>query len=67
MKVVFKPAKWPENLKAARAGKVMMWRLGTTATASDGQQVLQRLFGPEKGQPTSRASSSRPSTRCSTA
>jgi ABC-type transport system substrate-binding protein len=50
IKVVFKPAKWPENLKAARAGKVMMWRLGTTATASDGQQVLQRLFGPEKGQ-----------------
>ena len=50
IRIVFKPAKWPENLKAARAGKVMMWRLGTTATVSDGQQVLQRLYGPEKGQ-----------------
>jgi ABC-type transport system substrate-binding protein len=50
LRVVFKPAKWPENLKAARAGKAMMWRLGTTATLSDGQQVLQRLYGPQSGQ-----------------
>lgn len=27
-----------------------MMRPGTTATVSDGQQVLQRLYGPEKGQ-----------------
>ncbi len=50
IKVVFKPAKWPENLKAARAGKLMVWRVGTSATVTDGQQVLQRLYGPESGQ-----------------
>ena len=50
VRVVFKPAKGPENLKAARAGKLMMWRVGSTATLSDGQQALQRLYGPESGQ-----------------
>jgi ABC-type transport system substrate-binding protein len=50
IRIVFKPAKWPENLKAARAGKLMAWRVGTTATQTDGQQVLQRLYGPEAGQ-----------------
>ncbi|MBL8363393.1 MAG: bicyclomycin resistance protein [Rubrivivax sp.] len=49
LKVVFKPAKWPENLKAARAGKVMMWRVGTAASVTDGQEVLQRLYGPQAG------------------
>ncbi|MBL8331642.1 MAG: bicyclomycin resistance protein [Rubrivivax sp.] len=49
IRVVFKPAKWPENLKAARAGRLMFWRLGTTATIPDGQQTLQRLYGPESG------------------
>ncbi|MFO1326245.1 MAG: ABC transporter substrate-binding protein [Rubrivivax sp.] len=50
VRVEFKPAKWPENLKAARAGKLMMWRVGSTSTLSDGQQALQRLYGPESGQ-----------------
>ena len=50
IRVVFKPAKWPENLKAARAGKLMVWRVGSSATQTDGQQVLQRLYGPEVGQ-----------------
>ena len=50
IRVIFKPAKWPENLKAARAGKLMAWRVGTTATQTDGQQVLQRLYSPEVGQ-----------------
>jgi ABC-type transport system substrate-binding protein len=50
IRVVFKTAKWPENLKAARAGKLMVWRVGTSATQSDGQQVLVRLYGPQAGQ-----------------
>jgi hypothetical protein len=29
VRVSFKPAKWPENLKAARAGKLMFWRVGS--------------------------------------
>ncbi len=31
------PAKWPENLKNARAGKLMVWNLGNTAAAPDGR------------------------------
>ena len=50
IRVSFKPAKWPENLKSARAGKLMMWRVGSSATVPDGQQILQRLYGPETGQ-----------------
>jgi len=50
VKVEFKPAKWPENLKAARAGKLMMWRVGSQASVTDGQEILQRLHGPQVGQ-----------------
>ena len=34
--VEFRPAKWPENLKASRSGKLMMWRVGWNATQPDG-------------------------------
>jgi ABC-type transport system substrate-binding protein len=50
VRVVFKPAKWPENLKAARAGKLMAWRVGGSASTTDGQDSLRRLYGPEAGQ-----------------
>ena len=50
IRVVFKPAKWPENLKAARNGKLMAWRVGSSATQTDGQQILVRLYGPQTGQ-----------------
>ncbi|WP_326534729.1 ABC transporter substrate-binding protein [Pseudorhodoferax sp.] len=49
VRISFRPAKWPENLKAARAGKLMMWRVGSSATRPDGQQALLRLYGPEAG------------------
>ena len=49
VRTVFKPAKWPENLKAARAGNFMLWRVGSSANQPDGQQALQRLYGPEVG------------------
>ncbi len=29
LKVEFKVAQWQENAKASRAGKLMMWQLGT--------------------------------------
>jgi ABC-type transport system substrate-binding protein len=38
----FVPAKWPENLKNARAGKLMIWRVGSSAAAPDGQPALYR-------------------------
>ncbi|HEY6353526.1 MAG TPA: ABC transporter substrate-binding protein [Burkholderiaceae bacterium] len=47
VRVVFKPAQWPENLKAARAGKIQFWQLGSSAAAPDGQDALSRLFGPQ--------------------
>ena len=44
-----KVAKWPENLKAARSGKFMMWGVGSMASQPDGQSALQRLYGPATG------------------
>jgi len=49
LKMVFKAAKWPENLKAAQAGALMMWGVGSSAAQLDGQGALQRLYGPASG------------------
>ncbi|MCF8208834.1 MAG: bicyclomycin resistance protein [Rhodoferax sp.] len=49
IKIVFKVAKWPENLKASRNGKLMMWGLGWSATDPDGETFLQMANGPAKG------------------
>ena len=49
LQIRFVAAQWPENLKSARAGKLMMWQLGSSATAPDGQPALARLYGPESG------------------
>lgn len=48
IKIVFKTAKWPENLKAARAGKLMMWGLGNSASSPDGGSFLDFGYGPQK-------------------
>ena len=45
----FMVAKWPENLKAARAGKLMWWLLGSSAASPDGQGSLARMYGPQAG------------------
>jgi ABC-type transport system substrate-binding protein len=49
IRVKFFPGKWPEQLKAARAGKLMLWTLGSSAAGSDGQGALARLYGPQAG------------------
>jgi ABC-type transport system substrate-binding protein len=49
LKVAFKTAKWPENLKSARGGKFMIWGVGSSASQPDGQGALQRLYGPATG------------------
>jgi ABC-type transport system substrate-binding protein len=49
VKMKFMPAKWPENLKAARAGKYMVWGVGSFAASGDGQSALQRVYGPMTG------------------
>ncbi|HQR22975.1 MAG TPA: ABC transporter substrate-binding protein [Burkholderiaceae bacterium] len=46
----FRFAKWPENLKASRAGKLMMWGVGWSAAAPDGDAFLALGYGPNKGQ-----------------
>jgi ABC-type transport system substrate-binding protein len=46
----FKTAKWPENLKAARAGQLQMWGVASSATSGDGQAMLTRYYGPQAGQ-----------------
>jgi len=50
MRIEFKTAKWPENLKASRAGKLMMWGVGWSAAAPDGDTFLALGYGPNKGQ-----------------
>ncbi len=45
----FKTAKWPEQLKAARSGQLMVWQLGYTSAAPDVQDGLQTLYGPASG------------------
>jgi ABC-type transport system substrate-binding protein len=49
VRVRFITGQWPEQLKQARAGKLMMWMLGSSASQPDGQDVLQRLHGPQAG------------------
>ena len=48
--IQFQPAKWPENLKNSRAGKLMMWRVGWVAAQPDGDTYLALGYGPNKGQ-----------------
>ncbi len=40
---------WPEQLKAARAGQLMLWQLGYSAGSPDVQDSLQLLYGPAAG------------------
>jgi ABC-type transport system substrate-binding protein len=50
VRIVFKIAKWPEQLKASRAGKLMMWGLSWSATMPDASDLLGLMYGPNKGQ-----------------
>jgi ABC-type transport system substrate-binding protein len=42
-------AKWPENLKAEQAGKLMMWWVSSTASQLDGQSAMGRMYSPMAG------------------
>jgi ABC-type transport system substrate-binding protein len=50
VKIQFKIGKWPEQLKAARAGKLMMWGLGSSASSPDSGGSLTRAYGKSAGQ-----------------
>ena len=45
----YRTAQWPEQLKAAKAGQLMIWQLGNSNTEPDFQEALQELYGPAAG------------------
>ena len=49
VRVDFHTAQWPEQYKAARAGKLMMWSVSGRASAPDGIEGLQRYDGSAAG------------------
>ena len=50
IRIEFKVAKWPEQLKASRGGKLMMWGVGWSAGSPDADTFLGLGYGPNKGQ-----------------
>jgi ABC-type transport system substrate-binding protein len=50
VRIVFKIGKWPEQLKAARAGKLMMWQVGETANSPDSGPILELGYSKSIGQ-----------------
>jgi ABC-type transport system substrate-binding protein len=45
----YRKAKWPDLLKEAYAGKLMMWQLGSSSAAPDALSSLTNLYGPNAG------------------
>ncbi len=50
VRIRFVIAKWPEQLKQARAGKLMMWGYGWTAGSPDPDGFVGLAYGPNAGQ-----------------
>ncbi|GAB4035340.1 MAG: ABC transporter substrate-binding protein [Rubrivivax sp.] len=50
VRISFRIAKWPEQLKASRAGRLMMWGVAWGGVSPDGSYFLDLLYGPNKGQ-----------------
>ncbi|MDZ7813436.1 MAG: ABC transporter substrate-binding protein [Ideonella sp.] len=50
VKMSFRMGAWQENIKASRAGKLMMWTTGWSAAIPDGSYFLDLMYGPNKGQ-----------------
>ncbi|MEY4751448.1 MAG: hypothetical protein RIQ60_3662 [Pseudomonadota bacterium] len=49
LKVELRIGQWSENLKATRAGRFMIWRVGSSASSPDGQSALERAYGGSIG------------------
>ena len=49
LRVVFRTASWPEQYKAARAGKLMLWSVQGRASSPDGLEGLLRYNGAASG------------------
>ena len=50
VKINFRIGAWPENIKASRAGNLMMWTTGWSAAIPDGSYFMDLMYGPNKGQ-----------------
>ncbi|MFN3862026.1 MAG: ABC transporter substrate-binding protein [Roseateles sp.] len=50
IRITFKQAKFPENLKASRAGRLQMWNVAWVATTPDAGYHLAVAYGPNAGQ-----------------
>ena len=46
VKVAFRFAKFPDNLKASNAGRLQMWNLAWSADVPDGENMLALAYGP---------------------
>ena len=49
LRISFHKAQWPEQYKAARAGKLMLWSVSGRASSPDGLQGLLRYSGAASG------------------
>ena len=49
LRIEFVPGQWPEQMKQARAGKLMMWFLSWSASWPDAEEMLAIGYGPNKG------------------
>jgi ABC-type transport system substrate-binding protein len=50
VQIQFRIGAWPENIKASRAGKLMMWTTGWSAAIPDGSYFMDLLYSANKGQ-----------------
>ena len=50
LKSAIRKARWPEHLRDARAGKLMMWQVGWLSSNPDAETFYEILYGPNKGQ-----------------
>ena len=49
IRCTFKVAKWPDQLKATRAGNFMIWSLGESAAGPDPSGTMIMAYGPSAG------------------
>ncbi|MEY4564618.1 MAG: hypothetical protein RLZZ618_3895 [Pseudomonadota bacterium] len=49
VRMALKVGQWPEQLKQARAGKLMVWKVGSASRSPDSQEALESAFGPSAG------------------
>jgi ABC-type transport system substrate-binding protein len=50
IRMTFRREKWPDLLKASKAGKLQMWGLGWSAAIPDADAFFVMLYGPNAGQ-----------------